>query len=125
MQTGVIVVGAGPAGLMLASELTLAGIPAVVLEKQRTRSTQSRAGALQPRTAEVLDLRGLLDPLLDRALPPAVNSAGISPRFRSSWTAGRGGPATPIRSPSRRPGSKPSWNNASPTRACRCFADTR
>jgi 2-polyprenyl-6-methoxyphenol hydroxylase-like FAD-dependent oxidoreductase len=65
----VIVVGAGPAGLMLASELTLAGIPAVVLEKQRIRSTQSRAGALQPRTAEVLDLRGLLDPLLDRALP--------------------------------------------------------
>jgi 2-polyprenyl-6-methoxyphenol hydroxylase-like FAD-dependent oxidoreductase len=54
---------------MLAHELTLAGIPAVVLEKQRTRSTQSRAGGLQPRTAEVLDLRGLLDPLLDRALP--------------------------------------------------------
>lgn len=69
MQTEVIVVGAGPAGLMLANELTLAGIPAVVLEKQRTRSTQSRAGALQPHTAEVLDLRGLLDPLLDRALP--------------------------------------------------------
>jgi 2-polyprenyl-6-methoxyphenol hydroxylase-like FAD-dependent oxidoreductase len=69
VQTEVIVVGAGPAGLMLASELTLAGIPAVVLEKQRIRSAQSRAGALQPRTAEVLDLRGLLDPLLDRALP--------------------------------------------------------
>ncbi|MGW1741778.1 FAD-dependent oxidoreductase [Nocardia sp. NPDC001965] len=69
MRTEVIVVGAGPTGLMLAHELTLAGIPVVVLEKQRTRSTQSRAGGLQPRTAEVLDLRGLLDPLLDRALP--------------------------------------------------------
>src|ERR1700678_2613421 len=54
---------------MLASELALAGISVIVLEKQRTRSTQSRAGSLQPRTAEVLDLRGLLDPLLDRALP--------------------------------------------------------
>ncbi|NUP29569.1 MAG: monooxygenase [Nocardia sp.] len=69
MRTEVIVVGAGPTGLMLAEELTLAGIPVVVLEKQRTRSTQSRAGGLQPRTAEILDLRGLLDPLLDRALP--------------------------------------------------------
>ena len=69
MRTEVIVVGAGPTGLMLATELTLAGIPVVVLEKQQTRSTQSRAGGLQPRTAEVLDLRGLLDPLLDRALP--------------------------------------------------------
>lgn len=69
MRTEVIVVGAGPTGLMLATELNLAGIPVVVLEKQHTRSTQSRAGGLQPRTAEVLDLRGLLEPLLDRALP--------------------------------------------------------
>ncbi|MBO0856222.1 MAG: FAD-dependent monooxygenase [Nocardia sp.] len=69
MKTEVIVVGAGPTGLMLAHELTLAGVPIVVLDKQLERSTQSRAGGLQPRTAEVLDLRGLLDPLLDRALP--------------------------------------------------------
>jgi 2-polyprenyl-6-methoxyphenol hydroxylase-like FAD-dependent oxidoreductase len=68
MRTEVIVVGTGPTGLMLASELTLAGVPVVVLEKQLVRSSQSRAGALQPRTAEVLDLRGLLDPLLDQAL---------------------------------------------------------
>ncbi|MFJ7278225.1 FAD-dependent monooxygenase [Kitasatospora sp. NPDC098663] len=64
MRTEVIVVGAGPTGLMLAYELTLAGVPAVVVEKQRTPNTQSRAGGLQPRTAEVLDLRGLLEPLL-------------------------------------------------------------
>ncbi|MQY25875.1 FAD-dependent monooxygenase [Nocardia aurantia] len=69
METEVIVVGAGPTGLMLAAELTLAGVPAVVLEKARVRSPQSRAGGLQPRTAEVLDLRGFLDPLLDRAIP--------------------------------------------------------
>ena len=69
MRTEVIVVGAGPTGLMLANELTLAGIPAVVLEKQRMRSAQSRARGLQPRTAEVLDLCGLLEPLLDRAQP--------------------------------------------------------
>lgn len=69
VRTEVIVVGAGPTGLMLANELTLAGVPVVVLEKERTRSTQSRAGGLQPRTAEVLDLRGLLDPMLDRTLP--------------------------------------------------------
>jgi 2-polyprenyl-6-methoxyphenol hydroxylase-like FAD-dependent oxidoreductase len=69
VRTEVIVVGAGPTGLMLANELTLAGISVVVLERQRTRSPFSRAGALQPRTAEVLDLRGLLEPLLDGALP--------------------------------------------------------
>ncbi|MFE3503420.1 FAD-dependent monooxygenase [Kitasatospora sp. NPDC059160] len=75
MQTEVIVVGAGPTGLMLANELTLAGIPVVVTEKLLTRSTQSRAGSLQPRTAEVLDLRGLLEPLLAE-LPPRKSSGG-------------------------------------------------
>ncbi|MDT5067738.1 MAG: hypothetical protein QOK02_3893 [Mycobacterium sp.] len=69
MRTEVIVVGAGPTGLMLANELALAGTPVVVLEKQHTRSPFSRAGGFQPRTAEVLDLRGLLDPLLDGTLP--------------------------------------------------------
>ena len=71
MRTEVIVVGAGPTGLMLAYELTLAGIPVTVLEKQHTRDPQSRAGGLQPRTAEVLDLRGLLEPLLT---PDAVEN---------------------------------------------------
>ncbi|MFC9439477.1 FAD-dependent monooxygenase [Nocardia sp. NPDC057030] len=69
MKTEVIVVGAGPTGLMLANELTLAGVPVVVLEKRLTPSAQSRAGGLQPRTAEVLDLRGMLDPLLDLSVP--------------------------------------------------------
>jgi 2-polyprenyl-6-methoxyphenol hydroxylase-like FAD-dependent oxidoreductase len=71
MQTDVIVVGGGPTGLMLGNELALAGVAAIVLEKLGSPSTQSRAGGLQPRTAEVLDLRGLLDPLLDQALPRA------------------------------------------------------
>ncbi|MFD8088331.1 FAD-dependent monooxygenase [Kitasatospora sp. NPDC059722] len=75
MQTEVIVVGAGPTGLMLAHELTLAGIPVVVTEKLLARSTQSRAGSLQPRTAEVLDLRGLLEPLLAE-LPAGESSGG-------------------------------------------------
>ncbi|MEU4932462.1 FAD-dependent monooxygenase [Streptomyces yokosukanensis] len=74
MQTEVIVAGAGPTGLMLAHELALAGIPAVVLEKERTPNPQSRAGQLQPRTAEVLDLRGLLDPLIEDM--PSGNQSG-------------------------------------------------
>lgn len=74
MQTEVIVAGAGPTGLMLAHELALAGIPAVVLEKERTPNPQSRAGQLQPRTAEVLDLRGLLDPLIEDM--PSGNRSG-------------------------------------------------
>lgn len=69
MDTDVIIVGAGPVGLFLANELGLAGVRAVVLEKLSTRSGQSKAGGVQPRTAEVLDLRGLLAELQEQALP--------------------------------------------------------
>ncbi|WHT22933.1 FAD-dependent monooxygenase [Crossiella sp. CA-258035] len=64
MRTQVIVVGAGPTGLMLAHELLLAGVSATVVERLPRANVQSRADSLQPRTAEVLDLRGLLAPLL-------------------------------------------------------------
>ncbi|MFI7617618.1 FAD-dependent monooxygenase [Nonomuraea terrae] len=56
----VVVAGAGPTGLMLANELALAGVDVVVLERLSARSGLSKALNLQPRTAEVLDLRGLL-----------------------------------------------------------------
>ncbi|MFE5539894.1 FAD-dependent monooxygenase [Streptomyces sp. NPDC056492] len=66
--TDVIVVGAGGAGLTLATELALVGVPAVVLDQLPGRNLQSRAGAIQPRTAEMLALRGLLDDALGRSI---------------------------------------------------------
>jgi 2-polyprenyl-6-methoxyphenol hydroxylase-like FAD-dependent oxidoreductase len=64
----VIVVGAGPTGLMLAAELALAGVGVSVLEQQSAPSGQSRGGGVNPRTAEVLASRGLLDEVTDRAV---------------------------------------------------------
>lgn len=57
----VIVVGAGPGGLLLASELALAGVACTVLERRPGRSAQSRALGLQARTLELLQLRNLAD----------------------------------------------------------------
>nr|WP_055501800.1 FAD-dependent monooxygenase [Nonomuraea pusilla] len=68
MNADVIVVGAGPTGLLLAAELGLAGVRAVVVERLARRSGQSKALGIQPRSAEALDLRGLLEPLMDRAI---------------------------------------------------------
>lgn len=65
----VLVAGAGPTGLMLAHELALAGVEVTVLERLDARIEQTKGGALQARTAEVLDMRGLLDPITARELP--------------------------------------------------------
>ena len=64
-----IVVGAGPTGLMLAAELALAGVDVEVLEREAAPSGQSRGGGVNPRTAEVLAMRGLIDAVTARALP--------------------------------------------------------
>ncbi|GHH30502.1 SDR family oxidoreductase [Streptomyces lanatus] len=65
IATDVIVVGAGPVGLMLAGELRGAGADVVVLEKLTAPTTESRASTLHARTMEILESRGLLAPLGD------------------------------------------------------------
>jgi bifunctional hydroxylase/dehydrase len=60
MDAEVIVVGAGPAGMMLAGELRLAGTDVVVLEKLDARTGESRGLGFTARTMEVFDQRGIL-----------------------------------------------------------------
>ncbi|WP_326679602.1 FAD-dependent monooxygenase [Streptomyces sp. NBC_01237] len=60
MDASVIVVGAGPAGLMLAGELRLAGTDVMLLERLPRRTGESRGIGFTPRTREVFDQRGLL-----------------------------------------------------------------
>jgi 2-polyprenyl-6-methoxyphenol hydroxylase-like FAD-dependent oxidoreductase len=60
----VIVAGGGPTGVMLASELRLHGVHALVLEKEVEPTGQARALGLHVRSVEVLDQRGLLERFL-------------------------------------------------------------
>ncbi|MFE1544341.1 SDR family oxidoreductase [Streptomyces microflavus] len=60
-DTDVVVVGAGPVGLMLAGELRLGGADVIVLDRLGAPTTESRASTLHARTMEILDQRGLLD----------------------------------------------------------------
>jgi 2-polyprenyl-6-methoxyphenol hydroxylase-like FAD-dependent oxidoreductase len=60
----VIVVGAGPTGLLLAGDLAAAGVPVTLVEKRpRGISNLSRAFGLHARSLEQLDARGLAEPL--------------------------------------------------------------
>ncbi|MEU4273240.1 FAD-dependent monooxygenase [Streptomyces sp. NPDC026092] len=60
MDAAVIVVGAGPAGMMLAGELRLAGVDVVVLERLPERTRESRGLGFTARTMEVFDQRDIL-----------------------------------------------------------------
>jgi 2-polyprenyl-6-methoxyphenol hydroxylase-like FAD-dependent oxidoreductase len=58
-ETEVIVVGAGPVGLMLAAELRLSGVEVVVVERLTDPSAHPKALGLHARTLEQLAMRGL------------------------------------------------------------------
>lgn len=58
----VAIVGAGPAGMMLAAELTLAGVDVALLERRADQKLAgSRAGGFHSRTIELFDQRGIAD----------------------------------------------------------------
>jgi 2-polyprenyl-6-methoxyphenol hydroxylase-like FAD-dependent oxidoreductase len=65
----VIVVGAGPTGLLLAAELALAGVDCLVLERRDGRRGDSRAICLHARSLELLDLRGQAGRFTEVGLP--------------------------------------------------------
>ncbi len=67
--TDVVVVGAGPTGLMLAGELALGGVGVRLLEERTDMPNITRAFAVHARTLELLDARGMADELLTRGVP--------------------------------------------------------
>ncbi|MGH8876298.1 MAG: FAD-dependent monooxygenase, partial [Stackebrandtia sp.] len=77
MRTGVIVVGAGPVGLMLAGELHLGGVDVTVYDKLTDPTGESRALGFNRRAAESLDQRGLLPGLGDFRWGPMGHFGGV------------------------------------------------
>ena len=84
-EVDVLVVGAGPTGLTLASQLARFGVRFRVIDKAHNRAGESRALAVQARSLEVLQTLGLGEALasrgrtttrlllhVDRGEPPAI-----------------------------------------------------
>ncbi|KAG0638769.1 phenol 2-monooxygenase [Tuber brumale] len=66
--TDVLVVGAGPAGLMLAAQLVRAGIPVKIIDERAGRTTTGRADGLQPKTLETFKQLGIADGILRKGV---------------------------------------------------------
>jgi 3-(3-hydroxy-phenyl)propionate hydroxylase len=76
----VVIVGAGPTGMMLAAELTLAGVDHLVLDRRDgDEYLGARAGGLHARTIEVLDQRGVAERFLSEGRAMQVQSYAMVP----------------------------------------------
>ncbi|MCX4747723.1 FAD-dependent monooxygenase [Kitasatospora sp. NBC_01287] len=80
LTSDVIVVGAGPTGLLLAGDLAAAGVRVTVLEQRGKESNLTRAFAVHARTLEQLDARGLAEELI--ATGTAVAELRLFDRLR-------------------------------------------
>src|SRR5689334_16873749 len=85
--TDVVIVGGGPVGLMLATELALAEVRVVVLERRTDIDPTIKAGSLNVPTLEALDRRGFT---------PALSEARAANLERfAAFMKERSAPATP------------------------------
>ncbi len=78
----VIIVGAGPTGLMLACELRLNGVSTLVLDRLVEPMRQSRALGFSARTIEEFDQRGLLTRFGDVGTIPFGHFGGVPLDYR-------------------------------------------
>lgn len=77
----VLIVGAGPVGLLLANECARRHLTYRIIEQHPTQSEHSKALAIFPRTLEILDMAGLARPFLEAA--NRVTSAVVMARGRT------------------------------------------
>ena len=66
MKTQAAIIGGGPVGLMLASELALAGVKTTVIERLKKTVPYSKALIMHPRTLELFAMRGILERFLEK-----------------------------------------------------------
>ncbi len=68
MQTKVLIIGAGPTGLMMASQLSRFGIDYIIIDQKATITDQSKALAVQARTMEVYQQMGIAEEAVEQGM---------------------------------------------------------
>src|ERR1043165_8120725 len=86
-DTDVLIVGAGPTGLMLANQLARRGVRPLVIDRHSGPAQQTRAMAVQARTMEIYSSMGLVDQAL------ALGNRGTAANM---WTNGKWGARIPL-----------------------------
>src|ERR1700694_92338 len=87
MDTDVLVVGAGPTGLMLANQLARRGVRVLIIDRHAGPSLQTRALGVQARTLEIYSHLGIVE----RALELGKRATGAN-----IWALGRRAARVPV-----------------------------
>src|SRR5207302_7608060 len=80
MDTDVLIVGAGPTGLMLANQLARRGVRALIIDRHAGPALQTRALGVQARTLEIYSHLGIVE----KALELGKRATGVN-----LWAQGR------------------------------------
>ncbi len=95
MIMDVLIVGAGPVGLLLAAELRMASVSVAILERNNAPAGVSKALGIMGRAQDYLDMRGLLERFRERSpvlpfspasllhfgkLPLDISKTGLAPK---------------------------------------------
>src|SRR5258706_14396193 len=87
MDTDVLIVGAGPTGLMLANQLVRRGVRVQIIDRHAGPSLQTRALGVQARTLEIYSHLGIVE----RALELATRATGAN-----IWSLGKKAARIPL-----------------------------
>ena len=87
LNTDVLIVGAGPTGLMLANQLARRGVRALIIDRHAGPALQTRALGVQARTLEIYAQLGIVD----RALELGKRATGAN-----LWAEGRRTARVPV-----------------------------
>lgn len=84
LETDVLIVGAGPVGMVAALSLVRNGIPCLLVDRRFERSQAPRAHAVNPRTLEICDRLGVPGDMLRTIGAPPSEAGWV--RFATSLT---------------------------------------
>src|ERR1700754_4814881 len=87
MDTDVLIVGAGPTGLMLANQLARRGLKPLIVDRHAGPAQETRALGVQARTLEIYSQLGVIE----RALERGKRGTGAS-----LWANGRHAARVPV-----------------------------
>lgn len=91
MDTDVLVVGAGPTGLMLANQLARRGVRVEIIDRHSGPAEQTRAMGVQARTLEIYDKLGIAQEAIDRGAVTAGVNLWANARHKARIPVGEAG----------------------------------